>query len=286
MRTLLLLTCGVLADQLCGYWAPVAIGSKCSPAQTCCPSDSNFPPGCASLTPTPNLFVTQEDYAFGANLGYSDTYLVSSGNCPINGITDSTLNSGVITYGSYSGGGPNNNITGNWSTVTYQPQTFSATLVKSRNEFFTQGTNVSGTILGPCMNLQTLFNDPDYGCPCGGNWSVSMFGSNNTDPATRLINKTQCVLSNGTSSCPEDYWFSLSPRYGSYRIYNISNNTMRQLDITRPVINQSQGWSDNITYASYTANFSCPAAVTPTPAKSSAGTLSSGVVILAMALCV
>jgi len=280
MWTLLLLTCGVLADDLCGYWVPVAIGTKCAPAQSCCPINSAFPPACTALTPTPSGFVTEEDYAFGANGGYTDTYLVSSGNCPINGMTDSTLDSGVITSGTYTEQGPNNNITGNWSLLTYQPQTFSATLTKERTEFFTQGTNTSQGVVGPCVDLLTLFNDPDYGCPCNGTWTV---GAYNTS-ATRLINKTQCPPSNGTSSCPENYWFSLNARYGSYRVYNISNNTMRQLDITRPVTNQSQGWSDNGVFASYTANFSCPLAVTPTPAKSSAGMLSSGVVIFAVAL--
>jgi len=300
MKYILYLTCAAaLADDLCATWNPTQLGSKCSTAQSCCAQNAAFPPNCtaplscpSSGTP-PNCsssFVTQDDYAFAGNGEYALTGLVATGNCPSLGIMDSTVQSGVITYGTYTTMGPNN-VSGNWTKLVYQPSgAFQATLVKTGNghtSFFTAGYTIGGGVMGPCTDLLVLFNDPDYGCPCNGTWTSGGFNSNGTSPATRNINKTQCTLANGTSSCPEDFFFSVSARYGSYRVVNITNNTMRQLDITRPVFDQAAGWSDNNVFASFTANFSCPASVVPTPPpKSGAVILSSSAVVLVMCMLV
>jgi len=287
-----------LADDLCATWVLAPAAQKCLPTQTCCSQTTSFPPNCTSPLTCPSSgqppncgsnFVTQENYAFGADGSYALTFLVATGSCPSGGIQDSTVQTGVATFGGFTNGGANN-ISGNWTKLTYQPNGgFSATLVKSSAShpcFFTPGFKVGGGVVGPCTDLTILFNDPDYGCPCNGTWTVAGF-QNGSSPATRTFNKTSCVSSNGTSTCPEDYYFSVNPRYGSYRVFNISVNnvTMRQLDITRPVFDQNAGWSDNVTYLSYTANFTCPdtatGSIAPT-AHSAATMLSSSAAGLAI----
>jgi len=279
-----LIFAGAFADDLCASWT-VALGStKCGPGQTCCAETSNFPPNCTSpLTcqgsgVPPNCstgFITQEDFGFAADGSYSDTFLVGTGNCPLDW-TSGTLTAGVITYGTYLEQGPNTNISGNWSKLIYKPGKFTGLLSKTnKNCFFTPGFTVgtSPGVTGPCVDLQMLFNDPDYGCPCNGNWTLG---------TPRDINKTQCPLNNGSDACPENYFFSTNLKYGNYRVYNISSGTMRQLDITRPVFDQNAAWNDSNVFATYTANFSCPAAISPTPAPhSNAPILSSSVAVLA-----
>jgi len=294
MKYILFLTCGVVfaTNDLCASWNLFS-AFKCVPTQTCCAQDNNFPPNCtltggqfscpSSGTP-PNCssnFYAQEDYAFAGDGTYSLTLLISTGGCP-SGILDSTVQTAIISYGGFVEGGMNN-IGANWSKITYQPSgSFSGTLVKAGTGhpcFFTDGFEVGGGYVGPCVDLLTLFNDANHGCPCGGNWTSAPFGANATSPATRDFNKTQCVGPNGTT-CPEDYFFSTSPRYGSYRVMNISNTT-RQLDITRPVLDQNAGWSDTNVYATFTANYSCPLSTQPTPAKSGAAALVSSAMGLA-----
>jgi hypothetical protein len=241
-----------------------------------CPS-SGTPPNCSGS------FITQDDYAFAGDGSYALTNLVATGNCPNQGLVDPTVQSGVITYGTYTAMGANN-VSGNWTKLVYQPNgAFSATLVKAGNghtSFFTAGFTIGGGVMGPCTDLAILLNDPDYGCPCNGTWIAAPF-SGGVSPATRNINKTACPLVNGSSSCPENFFFSVSPRYGSYRVVNISS-TMRQLDITRPVLNHATGWADNIVFASFTANYSCPQSVVPTPPPhSGAVSLSSSALVLA-----
>jgi hypothetical protein len=281
------LSVAVLASDLCATWMPTNGGGKCVPGQSCCAQDASYPGNCTSpVTPLTSSFIAQEDYAFAFDGSYAVQFLIGTGNCPLS-TACSTLTTEVTTFGVYTAQGANN-ITGNWTKLTYQPQTFEATITKTNKAcFFTPGYDIGGgAVAGPCINLQTLFNDPDYGCPCNGSWSVAPYNGSGLSPASRTINKTACPAVNGSSSCPENYFFSTSARYGNYRVYNISNNTMRQLDITRPVFSQTAGWNDSIVYASFTANFTCPIAVTPTPqpVKSSAAVLSSSAVVAAAVL--
>jgi hypothetical protein len=239
------------------------------------------PPGCQiPLSLVQQTYFSQENYAFASDGSYSLLFMVGTGSCPLSIETSGTLSVAVNTLGSYLETGANANLGGDWNKLVYNPQIFEATLAKNNLKvFFTPGTNSSGTLAGPCAYLQPFWDDPSYGCPCNGSWSVAQF-SNGTSTATRIINKTECVLPNGNSSCPEDYYFNLAARYGSYRIYNISNNTERQLDITRPVYDSVAGYVDNAVYASFTADFSCPQSINnapttgvPTAAPTRSGTL-------------
>jgi hypothetical protein len=193
---------------------------------------------------------------------------------------DGTVSVAFVTRGAYSVGG-SSNVTGNWTTITYQPQTFEVTLTKNNKPaFFTPGIRYAPTQeqIGPCTYLQEYFNDPVKGCPCNGTWTTGGF-SNGVSPATRTINKTACVnATNGNSTCPEDYYFSLRPRYGNFRVRNDTNNSMRILEITRPSYNSTDGYNDTVVYANFTANFTCPPRVVGTP--TSAPTTAAAAILL------
>jgi len=268
-----LLLCGVaLADDLCAVWNPQSTGTKCSPSQSCCVSAAPTPEVCTPpLTEGTSTFITQEDFQFASDGGYSITFILGTGTCPTT-VNDGTVTTAVVTRGVYTIGGNNTNLGGDWKQLTYQATIFDATLTKTNKVApFTVGTRLAGKQVGPCTDLSLLFNNASIGCPCGGNWTVTPF-ANGVSPSTRTINKTACDV-NGTSSCPENYYFSVAPRYGSFRVYNVSNNTARVLEITRPASNQSEGWNDSQVYANFTANFTCPPRVTqqpPTMANSAA----------------
>jgi hypothetical protein len=198
-------------------------------------------------------------------------------------IGDGTVTTVIITRGTYTPGGNNTNLGDDWKELTYQPEIFEVTLAKvNQPSFFTPGTRVAnGDQVGPCTELDDRFNNGSVGCPCGGNWTVTPF-TNGVSTATRTINKTSC-MENGTSTCPENFWFSLAPRYGSFRVRNSTDNMARILEITRPLHNQSEGWNNSDVYANFTANHTCPARITgaaPTPGESPAFVLVPSAVVL------
>jgi len=269
-------------SDLCGVWTPAVLGGKCSPAQACCdPVVSTTPENCNSpLVASINTFITQEDFQFAFDGGYSIVFLFGTGTCPLS-LASGTLTTSVVTVGSFVKGGNNTILGGDWKKLTYYAETFEATLTKTNKAaFYTPGgTTTTGEQAGPCTDLQNLFNDPVQGCPCNSTWSVSGF-TNGTSSATRFINKTACV-DNGNSTCPENFYFSTALRYGSYRVYNNTGNTGRILEISRPSLDNETGFNDSVVYASFSANFTCPQAVTQknTTAPTSEPTASDGIVV-------
>jgi len=273
-----------LTSELCGVWTPTVLGGKCSPAQSCCePTTSSTPEICnVPLVASISTFITQEDYQFAFDGGYSVVFLFGTGSCPL-AATSGTLTTSVVTVGNYVKEGNNTMLGGGWQKLAYYAGTFEATLTKTNKAaFYTPGgTTSTGTQAGPCTDLQALFNDPVKGCPCNSTWSVSAFATNVTgtySSATRLINKTAC-MENGNSTCPEDFYFTTATRHGSYRVYNNSGNTGRILEITRPSLDNETGYNDSVVYASFTANFTCPQVVTQSAPTTAPPTESDGRVV-------
>jgi hypothetical protein len=225
------------------------------------------------LTASINTFITQEDFEFAVDGGYSIQLLVGTGNCPLT-LASGNLITSILTLGSYEKKG-NNTVAGNgWEKLVYNAETFQGTITKTNKDvFYTPGgTTAGGTQAGPCTKLDTLFNNNATGCPCNGTWTVSPF-VNGTSPATRYINKTACV-DNGTSTCPEGYFFRVSPRYGNFRVIytsSVVNGTVdtRILEVTRPLLENETGWNETEVYARFSANFSCPTQVSQDTSTSS-----------------
>jgi len=248
---------------LCGLWAPLTAG-KCTPAQTCCQtSPPNNPEACTlPYTAGSSTFVTQENYQFAFDGQYSVDFQLATGTCPI---ASGTLTADVITFGSYIDEGPNPNLGGSWRKLMYVAHLFQATLTKTNKAaYYTPGVNVGGVQVGPCQTLDIIFNNATSGCPCNETWMVAPFVNATYSPATRTINKTECVDDNGNSTCPEDFYFDISPRYGSYRVTDTSNTT-RLLEITRPTYDNNTGYNDSTVYANFTANYTCPQSVNNGP---------------------
>jgi len=289
MNFLFLLFGLVSSDSLCAVWNPVPASQRCPPPQDCCASvSSQTPEICNSDPPVPGTgtqFTLEEDFQFAGDGGYSILLMLGTGTCPLQYIGGaSTVNTVILTRGTYTVGVANNIIAGNWTKLTYTPVVFQATLSKTNPKpvFISPGVLVAGPTpqqVGPCSVLIDYLNNATVGCPCNDTWTVGAFDANGVSNATRTINKTLCTYPNGTSSCPEDYYFASRPRYGNFRVTNFTdanNNQMRLLEITRPSFNQTLGWNDSATYANFTANFTCPATVTntpPTAAKAGAASL-------------
>jgi hypothetical protein len=287
----ILLLCGLVSGQndLCGIWMPAtSAGAKCAPAQSCCVESA--PQVCSTpITATSATFITQEEYQFAGDSQYHIDFILATGTCggSIN-LYDGTVSTVIQTDGTYADGGANTDLGEDWRKLIYTATLFKGTLTKSnKDHFYTPGTTITGGAqVGPCTDITALFNDPDEGCPCNGTWTQETFSTNLTSPATRIINKTACVESNGTSTCPENFFFNTNSRYGSYRVYNNSDNTSRILEITRPSLDNNTGYKDNRTYANFTANFTCPPNTQPTvaPTQSGVGLLAPSAVLLVVTL--
>jgi len=235
--------------------------------------------------------VSQETYQFAGDGNYDATLMFATGNsCPLT-YQAGTLLFAVDTQGTYIVVGDNLVLGNGWQKVMYTPRDFIATITKnnpSQVGFFTPGQMVGGVLVGPCMNMNPYLNDPNAGCPCNGTWVAGSIASGaTTSSATRVINVTSCPPVNGTSSCPESFFFNRGSKYGNARISNYTNGT-RLLEITQPVLNQTDGYNDSVVYANFTADFSCPTNInnSPTMAKSSAGQIDLGLVPCLVAILV
>jgi hypothetical protein len=279
LSCLLAWVCVFAANPLCGVWTGQSSG-KCELAQSCCVEN---PPGTCELPLSElNGPGSQEDFQFAVDGGYSILFLLGTGSCasPMT-LADGTLSTAILTSGSYVDGGANANLGNGWNKLTYNVELLTVTLTKTNKDlYFTEGVPFGAKRIGPCTNLQNLFNNPGVGCPCNGTWNTGGF-SNGVSNATRIINKTSCVHPNGTSTCPENFFFRSSPRYGSYHVN--STGTTRLLQITRPQFNSTLGWNDSVVYASFTANMTCPTTLSPV-ARSSVKILVPSVVVLLLCI--
>jgi hypothetical protein len=277
------------SDPLCASWRPVDTGVKCEPAQTCCPPGPT-PGTCASYTVTSNSFISQEHYQFAANAKFSIELIIATGSCGAAGLTrdDGTTVTTVVTVGAYTAG-ENNTVLGNgWQKVIYAPEYFEGTISKTNKDiFFTPGQNVGGTQVGPCINLLDHFNSNDTGCPCNGTWTQNAFINASYSPATRTIMKSTC-MENGNTTCPENFFFNMGLRYGSFRVTNNTNNATRTLEITRPSFDNETGWNDSRVYAVFSANWTCPTTLsqdTQAPTMAASTSIISVPSAVAVALC-
>jgi len=244
------------AASLCGNWDKTSLG-KCSQDNQCCiPANTDPIPSCpANPQPDSSSIITDETYQFAGDGAYSITVKVGTGNsCPLG--TGGTLLFQVVTEGSYFREGDNSNIGNGWERVRYTPNRFITTILKSNQASpFTAGTQVGTKLLGPCAKMEVYLNDAKLGCPCNQTWAA--------DSIAKVIDPSKCPTINGSSTCPEAYFFSNASRYGSIRLSNQTNgqNVTRLLEITQPYQNQSQGWNTSVVYANFTADFSCPSTI-------------------------
>jgi hypothetical protein len=230
--------------------------------------------------------ITQEDFQFAGDATYSIQFILGTGTCPQT-LSDGTVTAAIKTIGGYTEGSANTILGGDWKMLTYDAELFETTLTKSNKpSFFTPGQRIGTVQVGPCTDLQPYFSNATVGCPCNGTWNVSGF-ANGVSSATRRINKTECY-DQGNSTCPENFFFNTARRYGSFRVYNNSNNTMRILEITSPSTNMTEGYNNSVVHASFEANFTCPVTASdtdaPTPAPSGFGPLIPSAMLLCLAL--
>ena len=227
---------------LCGNWAqtPSGTNAKCSLANGCCnskASELNFtdsPPSC--LNPTLDAatsLITQETYRFAGDGNYSVSLKIATGNsCPLDATSGTVLFS-MDTQGTYELMGNNTNLGGDWTKIKYTPKKFLTGIIKNNQaSFYTMGQMVGSKMLSPCMLMSEYMNNAEYGCPCNDTWAVG---------TERNIAPGDCPTNNGSSTCPEAFFFNRNPRFGSIKIMNITNDTMRQLDLTQPMFDQTQG---------------------------------------------
>jgi len=270
-----------LAIDLCGNWMQLNSG-KCSTSNQCCGNQNTDTIPSCGCPPTlgGGSVVSQESYEFAGNNNYDATLMFATGNsCPLT-YQSGTVLFAVDTQGIYTAMGDNTVLGNGWQKVMYTPQRFIATITKnnpSQANFFTPGTMVSGTLVGPCVNMNVLLNDPNRGCLCNGSWVAGGIanGATTSPTATRVINVSSCPPVNATtSSCPENFFFNRANRYGNARVsaYTTGANATRLLEITQPNLNQTEGYNDSVVYANFTADYSCPSTLNgSSPAGSSAG---------------
>jgi hypothetical protein len=205
--------------------------------------------------------------------------MIATGNsCPLS-YTSGTVLFVVDTDGAYIVVGDNTDLGNGWQKVKYTPQRFVTTIAKNNQASpFTPGVQVGSILLGPCMLMQPYLNDLDVGCPCNQTWAVGGIQSGTNSSATRTIDSSKCPLVNSTNgtmvtSCPESYYFNTSPKYGNARITNSTDNRTRHLEITQPNLNSTIGYNNSVSYANFSANFSCPSTLNnnPPPTESAAG---------------
>jgi len=276
---------GVVAGQyLCGDWQQLSL-AKCGLVIECCTVASTNPDGtvvCQSplAVDKTTSIISQDNYQYAGNGQYQETLLIATGNsCPLDYSTGTVLFA-VDTYGTYTDLGPNTDVNQGWHKVMYQPTKVVATVTKTNQAApYTPGmlTTPSGNqvaqLVSPCMVMTDYLNNVNVGCPCNetGSWtSAGGIASGATmTSASRNISSTyaaHCPMVNNTngtmvSSCPENNFFNFSPKYGNARVTNTSS-TMRLLEITQPVLDQSTGYNDTNAYANFTANMTCPSTTT------------------------
>lgn len=275
------------AALLCGDWAQLYSG-KFELSNKCCVNQNSTasPPVCIEpLAPDTSSLISQEIYRFAGDGLYSMSLMIATGQSGPLDYTTGTVLFIVDTQGTYTVQGNNTEVGGEWKKVVYTPKTFTTTITKTNKpNFFTAGQLVGQDIVGPCLSMVDYLNNADYGCPCNGTWTSGGISAGMTTAAnTRVVNVSSCPMVNGTngsmvSSCPENFFFNRAPRYGNVRVTN-QTNTSRLLELTQPQLDMEDGYNTTVVYANYTANFSCPSVLNPTPAQSSAGSVAASLVL-------